>query len=102
MDGLDEVRLREVQQIVVLLQVFRMVGKLVAAIIRLTQLVSLDHGAHRAVDDGQALRQQVFELCDAVEDFGQESGFLLNRSIDAAQVHPGARSASLIKIPREP
>jgi len=48
---------RELQQVVVALQVLRVIAEALTAEIRLAELVALDHRAHRAVEDGDALRQ---------------------------------------------
>ena len=60
-DGFDDFGLGQHQQIVVALEVAVPVGKTLAAIIRLGQLVALDHGAHRAVQDENALLQELFD-----------------------------------------
>jgi len=49
---------RKLQQLVVALQVLGMVLEAFAAEIGLAELVALDHGAHRTVDDDDAPRQQ--------------------------------------------
>ena len=54
-DVLDDLRLRQYQEVVVALDVARPVRKALAAIARLIQLVALDHGAHGAIDDQDAI-----------------------------------------------
>ena len=49
MDGGDDLRFAEHQQVVVTFQIARPVGKAFAAEILFAQTISLDHGAHTAV-----------------------------------------------------
>ena len=58
MDALDHVRAREHEQVVVALQVARVVGEALAAEVGLGEPVPLDHRAHRAVEHEDALAQQ--------------------------------------------
>ena len=62
MDGLDDLRLRQAEQVVVPLQVLRPILEPLPAKGRLVQLVGLDHGAHRAVENDNALAQQALQL----------------------------------------
>jgi hypothetical protein len=48
----------------------RMIGEAVAAIVGLDQLVALDHGAHRAVEDQQALSAKLVVTGDAAKTNG--------------------------------
>ncbi len=57
LDGLDDVRAAEQQQVVVALHVARPVCEALAAVVLFLQLVALDHGAHAAVEDQDALLQ---------------------------------------------
>jgi hypothetical protein len=57
-DLADHIGPGELQQVVVALQILAVVGKARAAKVGFAELVALDHGAHRAVDDDDALRQQ--------------------------------------------
>ncbi len=66
MDGLDDLGLREAEQVVVALQVLRRILKPVPAKGGLVQCVGLDHGAHRAVENDNALAQQVLKLLRSV------------------------------------
>ena len=68
MDGLDDLRLRQAEQVVVPLQILRPILEPLAAKPRLLQRVSLDHRAHRAVEDDYALPQQALQLrrCDPI------------------------------------
>ncbi len=54
----DDVGPRQHQQVVVALQVARVILEALAAEVGLGQLVPLDHRAHRAVEDEDALREQ--------------------------------------------
>ena len=54
MDLADDVRLRQNEQIVVSLEVVRMVAEAFSPVIGLTELVALDHRAHRAIEDQDA------------------------------------------------
>ncbi|MPN27711.1 hypothetical protein SDC9_175145 [bioreactor metagenome] len=58
MDLADHVGAGQHQQVVVALQVVRMVGEARAPIIGFAQPVALDHRAHGAVEDEQALLEQ--------------------------------------------
>ena len=60
-DALDDVRPGQGQQIVVALQVGRMVGEALATEIGFFQGVALDHGAHGAVQHQNALGENIFE-----------------------------------------
>ena len=63
----DDLRLREVEQIVATLEVLPVpVREPRAAKRRLVQLALLDHRAHRAVEDDDALAQQAFEMFNFV------------------------------------
>ena len=67
MDVFDDVRLREVEQIVATLEVLAPpVREPRAAKGRLIQLTLLDHRAHRAVQDDDALAQQLFEMSGSI------------------------------------
>ncbi len=57
MDGADDVGLGKDEQVVVALHVARPVGKASAAVIGLAQVILLNHRAHRAVEDEDALGQ---------------------------------------------
>ena len=67
MDGLDDLRLRQAEQVVVPLQILRPILEPLAAKPRLVQLVSLDHRPHRAVENDNALPQQALQLLRSVE-----------------------------------
>ena len=54
-DFANHIRAREQQQLVVAFNVVRVVGETLAAVIRLPELVALDHGAHGTVEDENAL-----------------------------------------------
>ena len=58
-NGLHNFRLRDIEQIVVLAQVFGMIQELRAAKGFLVQLQGLNHGAHGAVDNGNPLRRSL-------------------------------------------
>ncbi|MNT36565.1 hypothetical protein D3C72_1726590 [compost metagenome] len=58
MDLADDFRARKQQQFVVALHVDAMVREARAAIVGLAKLVALDHGAHGAVQDQDAVAQQ--------------------------------------------
>ena len=61
-DLADDLRLGQHQQVVVALEVAaRQSAKRCAAVIGLAQLVALDHGAHGAVQDQDALLQLLVE-----------------------------------------
>ncbi len=61
MDGLDDLGLGQAQQVVVALQVLRPVLEPLAAKGSFVQLVGLDHGPHRAVENDNALAQQALK-----------------------------------------
>jgi hypothetical protein len=58
-DTFDDGRLRQDQQVIVALQVGRPVFETFAAIIPLFQLMPLDHGSHRSVDDQDTFFQAI-------------------------------------------
>jgi hypothetical protein len=62
MDGLDDLGLRQAEQVVVPLQILRPILEALPPKGRLVQLMGLDHGPHRAVEDDDALAQQAFKL----------------------------------------
>ena len=53
----DDLRLGEIERVVIAAQVFGMAGELGAAEIGLGEAAGLDHGAHGAVDQEDALAQ---------------------------------------------
>ena len=57
----DDLRLGQQQQVVVALDVARPVGETLATVVRFFQPIALDHGAHAAVEDEDALREGVAE-----------------------------------------
>ncbi len=57
----DHVRPRQAQQVVVPLERLRVVPERVVAVIRLRQLAGLDHRAHRAIENQDALAQRLPE-----------------------------------------
>ena len=61
-DFLDDGGLGDVEQVVEALEVLVPVGEARAAIIRLLQLVTLDHRAHRAVNDDDAFTEQALQF----------------------------------------
>src|SRR5581483_1483073 len=61
MDLADDLRLRQHQQVVVPLEIARPVAKALDAILRLLELVALDHGAHRPVQDQDPLGEQALQ-----------------------------------------
>ncbi|MCY1284935.1 hypothetical protein D9M70_338560 [compost metagenome] len=61
LDGLDHVRAAQQQQVVVALHVARPVGEAGAAVVLFLQLVALDHGAHAAVEDQDALFERLLQ-----------------------------------------
>ena len=61
MDLLDDLRLREHQDLGAVLQIDRVPGEPLAAEIVLAQLVRVDQRAHRAVEDHDPLGEDLFE-----------------------------------------
>jgi hypothetical protein len=59
MDLLDDVRLRQIEDVRRALEIARMIGELRAAIRLFVQPVALDHRPHRAVEDENASLQCV-------------------------------------------
>ena len=67
MDILDDIGTRQVQQIVISLEVLASpIAEALSPKIRLRQLPLLDHRPHRAVNDRDAVLQQAFQLADSV------------------------------------
>ena len=67
----NHVRAHQRQQLVVALQVLAVVGEALAAKIGLAQLVALDHRAHGAIQDQDALAKQAGEIAAAGIAFGR-------------------------------
>ena len=76
MDRAHDLRLRQHQQVVVALDVMRMVAQAFPAIAGLVEPVALDHRAHRPVQEQDALVQQGFELGGAVGLHGGRWGLI--------------------------
>jgi hypothetical protein len=76
-DALDDLGLGEHQQVVVALEVLVPVLEAFAAVVGFAQLVALDHGAHRTVEDQDALLQEFFDgvLLHVVNGSGNEREF---------------------------
>ncbi len=55
LDGADDLRLRQAEKVIVALEVAGPVAESLAAIIRLTQPIGLDHGPHRAIKEENSL-----------------------------------------------
>ena len=62
-DFLDDRGLRQNEQIVIALDVLRVILKAFAAIVTFAELVFLDHRAHGTVDDQNALACSLFQRC---------------------------------------
>ena len=58
MNVLNHIGPREAEQLVVALDVFVKVLETLTAVLRFIEFEALDHGAHGAVEDGDALLQQ--------------------------------------------
>ena len=56
---------RQHQEVVVALEIVAVILEALAAIACLVQLVALDHGAHGAVEDEDALLGGLLQRCDA-------------------------------------
>jgi len=67
----DDLRLRQHQDVAVALEVAGPRLEALAAIVALAEAIALDHGAHRAVDHQDALRERLAECVDA---FGSGRG----------------------------
>ncbi|MNQ72753.1 hypothetical protein D3C85_874650 [compost metagenome] len=61
LDGADHIWAAEDQEVVVALYVARPVGEALATVVRFVQLVALDHGAHAAVEDQDALFERLLQ-----------------------------------------
>ena len=60
-DVVDDLRLRQRQEVVVALQIVRPAREAFAAIIFLGELVALDHGAHGTVQDQDSLLEETLK-----------------------------------------
>ena len=89
MDAGDHRRAGQHQQIVVALEVFRVVEEALAAVVRLAQLLLLDHRAHRAIQDQDAFGEKLAEFGAAIG----LHGWVLGRSTAAGQRHAQKRTA---------
>jgi hypothetical protein len=65
-DAADHVGPRDAEQVVVALEVLGVAGEALAAIVGFDQLAALDHGAHGAVEDQDALREKGAQLGAAI------------------------------------
>jgi hypothetical protein len=65
-DAADHVGPGQAQQVVVALEVLAVGGEALAAIVGLDQFVALDHGAHGAIENEDALRDQLAQFGTAV------------------------------------
>ena len=66
MNAADDIWPGQHQQVVIAFQVVRMFGKALATVIGFLQIVALDHGPHRPIEDEEALGKQSLELGSAV------------------------------------
>ena len=66
MHAADHVRAREHEQIVVAAQVVRVTGESLPAEVRFREAVALDHRAHRAIEDEDAVAGGLGEWNDGV------------------------------------
>ena len=73
-DLADHVGPRQDQQVVVALQILRVILEALAAEVRLRQLVALDHRAHRAVEDEDARGERAIERARRREAGGRAIG----------------------------
>ena len=73
-DAANDLGAGEQQEVVVALKVMRVPGKVRAAIVGFLQLVTLDHRAHGAIQNQDALFEQGFQFGGAVGLHG--NGFL--------------------------
>jgi len=90
MNAGDDLRAGEHQQVVVALEVLRVVEEALAAVVRLAQLLLLDHRAHRAIQDQDAFGEKLAEFGAAV---GLHGG-VLGRSTIAGQRHAPMRNGA--------
>ena len=58
MNGLDDARLRDGQQVVVAPDIVRPVAETVAPVVGLGQVIPLNHRSHRAVENENALLEK--------------------------------------------
>lgn len=65
-NGLDDVRLRDVQDVVIEAKILGMPRKLLAAVVRFRELTRLDHRPHGAIEDDDPLLQEFPELIRAI------------------------------------
>jgi hypothetical protein len=63
---LHDARLRDVQHIVILTQIFGMIQELRAPERRFLQALRLEHGAHGAIQDHDPLFEQIMERSNSV------------------------------------
>ena len=66
----DDLRLGQHQQVIVALDIHMPVGKALATIIRLLEFVALDHGAHGAIQDEDALLEMRLQQLGCVGHLG--------------------------------
>ena len=61
MNGTDDLRLGERKKIVISPEIVRKIGKACAAVVRFVELVALDHGSHRAIEQYDAACKKAFQ-----------------------------------------
>src|SRR5881409_135445 len=85
---LDDLGLRDVQQFVVALEILASpIPKALSAKLSLSQLVLLDDGAHRAIEDHDALAQEAFKLfCPATHVCGPHKTQCFQSSATSDQI----------------
>ena len=73
MNFLDHLRLSQVQQFEAAFEILALpVGEFFSTVILLRQFPALDHGAHRAVEDDDALVEQLFQWMNLIRHAGEE------------------------------
>ena len=102
-DAGNDIRARQHQQVVVALQVLRVRLETFAAVVRLAELVLLDHRAHRAIEDQDALGEESAEFFGAVGLHGSTSVVRVDhcetRRADAAKANGAANPADGLRAP---
>ena len=67
MDSLNDLRLGQAEKVVVPLQILRTILEPLSAKSSLVQIITLDHCAHRTVENDDAFTQQAFQFSRPIE-----------------------------------
>ena len=93
MNAPDQIRARQGEQVIVPLEQLRPVGKALATVVSLLQLLVLDHGAHGAIEQQNPLRESLAQWPFSVS--GSVSGRTSGRTSGAVGGRVGSQVDSV-------